>query len=84
MLGPDGTLIIIDEFHKGSLHVVFILAFQRYVDHVVIIWNVHMVYKIIENGRFILFCVLVQVFQPREREFRQVIHTYYATFRHMI
>jgi len=55
MFGPNGNLIIFDEFYKASLHVVFILPFQRDVDQMVITWNVHRVRKIIENGRFILF-----------------------------
>jgi hypothetical protein len=52
-------LIIVDEFHKASLHAVFILAFQRDVDQMVITWNLHRVRKITENGRFILFHVFL-------------------------
>ncbi len=84
LMFDNGILIIVDEFHKAFLHAIFILVFQRDVDQMVIIWNVHKVPKIIENGRFIPSHVLAQVFQPHEREFRQVIHTYYATFKYMI
>jgi len=40
----------------------------------VITWNIHMVHKITKNGRFIPFHVPTQVFQPHEKELRQVIH----------
>jgi hypothetical protein len=53
----NGILIIADEFHKASFHVVFVPTFQKDVDHMVIIWNVHMVHKIIKNERFIPFHV---------------------------
>jgi hypothetical protein len=69
----NGTLIIVDGFQKTSFHVVFVPTIQKYVDHMVITWNVHMVHKITKNGRFIPFHVLAQVFQPREKELRQVI-----------
>jgi hypothetical protein len=84
MMSNNGTLIIANEFHKASLHVVFIPAFQRDVDQIVVTWNVHNVHKIIENRRFIPSHVPTQVFQPHERKLRQVIHTYYATFKHII
>jgi hypothetical protein len=70
----NGTLIIVDEFHKASLHVVFVPTFQKDVDHMVITWNVHTIHKITKNGRFIPFHVPAQVFQPHEKELRQVIH----------
>jgi hypothetical protein len=61
------TLIIDDEFHKAFLHDVFIPTFQRDVDQMVTIWNVHRVQTIIENGRFIPFYLHAQVFQHHER-----------------
>ncbi len=70
----SGTLIIIDEFHNASLHVVFVPTFQKDVNHMVITWNVHMVHKITKNGRFIPFHVPTHVFQPHEKELEQVIH----------
>jgi len=83
-MSNNGNLIIVDEFHKAFFHAIFIPAFQRDVDQMVVTWNVHSVCKITKNGRFIPFHVLTQVFQPYEREFKQVIHTYYANFKHMI
>jgi hypothetical protein len=83
-MSDNGTLIIVDEFHKPSLHVVLIPTFQRDVNQMIVTWNVHKVRKITKDGRFIPSHVLTQVFQPHERELRQVIHTYYATFKHMI
>jgi hypothetical protein len=79
-MSNNEILIIANEFHKASFHVVFIPTFQRDVNQMVITWNVHMVGKIIKNGRFIPSHVHAQVFQPHERKLRQVIHTYYATF----
>jgi hypothetical protein len=84
LMSNNETLIIANEFHKAYLHLVFILAFQRDVDQMVITWNVQVVYKIIKNGRFIPSHVPAQVFQLHERKLRQVIHTYYATFKHMV
>jgi len=61
------TLIIVEEFHKAFLHDVFIPAFQKDVDQMVITWNVHMVHKITNNGRFIPSSILAQVFQRHEK-----------------
>jgi len=84
LMSDNRTLIIVDEFHKASLHAIFIAIFQRDVNQMVITWNVDRVCKITKNGRFIPSHVLAQVFQPHERKLRQVIHPYYATFKHMI
>ncbi len=84
LMSDNGTLIIVDEFHKASSMLYFILAFQRDVDQMVVTWNVHKVYKITKNGRFIPSHVLAQVFQPCERELKEVIQKYYVTFKHMI
>jgi hypothetical protein len=35
----NGTLIIVDEFHKAFFHDVFIPTFQRDVDQMVATWN---------------------------------------------
>ncbi len=36
----NGTLIIVNEFHKAFIYVVFILEFERDVDQMVATWNV--------------------------------------------
>jgi hypothetical protein len=83
-MSDNGILIIVNEFHKASFHDVFIPTFQRDVDQMVATWNVHKVCKVvIENGRFIPSYIFAQVFQPHERELRQIIYTYCATFTHI-
>jgi hypothetical protein len=69
-MSDNGTLIIVDEFHKPFLHAIIIPTFQRDVKQMVVTWNVHRVHKITKNGSFIPFHVLAQVFQPHERELK--------------
>jgi hypothetical protein len=62
LMFDNGTLIITNEFHKASVHVVFVPTFQRDMDHMVITWNVHRACKITKSGSFIPYHVPTQVF----------------------